>query len=258
MISKLRAFAKRTGLDAPAPDAKLADLVGRALDATTDDAEKTRIAASAGAGMFARIEAPTGFPDAKTDDDFTPDGLNVHISPAPPAGDDLGSEQASLFKVDLCGRTFVESGPSIPVDWRANTGNIASTAHVTVSSGDFASGLVDGKVDGYPGPREAEWAAAGEKAGAWAKLAWATPQKIGRIVLFDRINLYDQVTAGRIDFSDGTSQTFGKLENDASRGTEIEFPAKTVTWIKITLTAVSKATQNRGLSEIAVFPPQAE
>ena len=59
--------------------------------------------------------------------------------------------------------------------------------------------------------------------------------------------------AGRLDFSDGSSTSFGPLDNDAANGTEVRFPAKTVSWMKVTLTEVSPKTVNSGLSEIAVF-----
>jgi hypothetical protein len=118
-----------------------------------------------------------------------------------------------------------------------------------------AVGLNDGIVGGYPSHRENEWASGGEKAGAWAKLTWSAPQTVSSIVLFDRPNLADHVLAGVLEFSDGSSTDVGELVNDASRGTVISFPVKSITWVKFTVTKASDQTQNVGLSEILVLKP---
>ena len=58
---------------------------------------------------------------------------------------------------------------------------------------------------GFPNDIAKEWASNGEKAGAWIKLSWDKPQKIDRVWLFDRPNTLDQVTAGTLEFSDGST-----------------------------------------------------
>ena len=76
------------------------------------------------------------------------------------------------------------------------------------------------------------------------------------MILFDRPNLDDNVVAGAIEFSDGTTVPFGQLENDASRGTLVQFDPKTVTWLKINLTEVAPRTVNIGLAEVVVLRPK--
>jgi hypothetical protein len=83
-------------------------------------------------------------------------------------------------------------------------------------------------------------------------LTWSSPQTFTMIVLCDRPNLSDQITAGNIQFSDGSSIPVPTLNNDGT-GVALTFPAKTVTSLQLNITAVSATTQNIGLSEIQVY-----
>jgi LmbE family N-acetylglucosaminyl deacetylase/3-mercaptopyruvate sulfurtransferase SseA len=135
--------------------------------------------------------------------------------------------------------------------------NIAPLAAVTASSENPADGqqaikAVDGVVDGWPGDYTREWATIGQGAGAWIKLTWTTPYTVDRIVLYDRPNTTDRVTAGTLTFSDGTTVTVGSLTNNGA-ATTVTFTARTTTSVTFTITRVSAATQNIGLAEIQVY-----
>jgi hypothetical protein len=135
--------------------------------------------------------------------------------------------------------------------------NIASQARVEASStypGYDLKGAVDGHVGGYPGNTGEEWASKGEAAGAWIQLTWGQTQRIDRVQLYDRPNNLDQVTGGRLDFSDGSTIQIEKpLADGASQGLEIAFEARDVKWIKFTVTSAKPNSPNIGLSEIGVF-----
>ena len=134
--------------------------------------------------------------------------------------------------------------------------NIAPEARVTVSSchPDYlAEGAVDGVVAGFPGETRHEWASKGEQNTALIRLTWNAPQTIDRVWLFDRPNLLDQVTAGMLVFSDGTTLATGALPDDAKQGLEVSFPPKKVNWLIFVVTGVKPGSPNIGLSEIAVF-----
>jgi hypothetical protein len=135
--------------------------------------------------------------------------------------------------------------------------NIALQARVEVSSThvDYAArGAVDARVEGFPGDIDKEWATSGESAGAWIKLSWDQARTVDRIELFDRPNALDQVTGGRLAFSDGTEiELVQPLPDGAAQGLEIAFEPKTVSWVKFTVTAVKPDSPNIGLSEFAVF-----
>jgi hypothetical protein len=138
--------------------------------------------------------------------------------------------------------------------------NVAPKARVTASSayqGYTAEAAIDGRVGGYPQDISAEWAANSEKESATLRLTWDQPQTIDRVWLFDRPNTHaDQVTAGKLTFSDGSSIEFSELPDDASAAKEISFKPKKITWLEFVVTAVKPETQNIGLAEIAVFTPQ--
>ncbi|BCM89334.1 oligosaccharide 4-alpha-D-glucosyltransferase [Abditibacteriota bacterium] len=131
--------------------------------------------------------------------------------------------------------------------------NVAIDANVTASStegGYKAEAAIDGVAGGYPNDSSAEWSSNGEKVGATLRLDWDKPQMVDRIVLFDRPNSTDDVTSGVLTFSDGSTMDVGALSN---QGTEVRFPAKTISWVSFKVTGVKEGTINAGLSEIAVF-----
>ena len=133
--------------------------------------------------------------------------------------------------------------------------DLAATSRVTASGseqGYSPEGAVDGIVGGYPGNGSQEWSA-GQTIGAWLRLDWDAPQNVSRVELYDRPNTTDQVTAGTIEFSDGSVLPVGPLPNDAKQGLQLRFPSKSITWLRFTVTAVKPGTQNAGLSEIGVF-----
>ncbi|HET7444384.1 MAG TPA: hypothetical protein VFJ57_06970, partial [Solirubrobacterales bacterium] len=74
-----------------------------------------------------------------------------------------------------------------------------------------------------------------------------------RVVLWDRPNTDDQITAGKLTFSDGQSVTFGTLPNTAATGLTVSFPPHATTSLVMTVTAVSSITKNIGLAEIEAF-----
>ena len=139
--------------------------------------------------------------------------------------------------------------------------NVASLATVTASSenpadGQLAVNAVDGVIDGYPGDYTREWATNGEGAGAWINLAWSSPKTLTSISLYDRPNLNDQITGGTLSFSDGSTLPVGTLPNDGAALT-LNFAAKTVISLRLTVTSVSATTLNVGLAEIQAMVPTA-
>jgi LmbE family N-acetylglucosaminyl deacetylase len=137
------------------------------------------------------------------------------------------------------------------------TTNVAGQATVTANSqnpgtGQTAAKATDGVADGYPGDYTREWATDGGGAGSWLRLTWPTGYTLDRIVLHDRPNPNDQITAATLTFSDGTTLPTGTLRNDGS-ATTITVPAHTTTSLLLTITTVSGATQNIGLAEIETY-----
>lgn len=115
-----------------------------------------------------------------------------------------------------------------------------------------AAKAIDGCIDGYPGDDSCEWETQAERAGAWLDLEWSSTQTVTKVILYDRPNGDDQITAFTIDFSDGTSINGGALTNDGS-GDTFEFPAKSIDWLTLTIDGASGSTWAIGLSEIEVY-----
>lgn len=134
--------------------------------------------------------------------------------------------------------------------------NLAPQATVSASSENAPNQLavkaVDGVRGGYPGSSTREWASVGERGGAWINLQWVSPIIIDRIVLYDRPNTSDRILGATLEFSDGSVVTVTALNNDGS-ATQINFPPKTIASVRMTVTSVSTATRNVGLSEFEVF-----
>jgi alpha-glucosidase (family GH31 glycosyl hydrolase) len=165
------------------------------------------------------------------------------------------------FKVTSVSPNTVNAGLAEIAVFRAGTevgtlyaaDNVAGMAKVTSSSseqGHTPEAAIDAVVAGYPDNPGAEWSTNGEKAGATLRLEWNTPQAVNRVVLFDRPNATDDITAGVLTFSDGSTLDVGALSN---AGTEVRFPVKIITSLNFKVTGVSPPTQSAGLAEIAVY-----
>jgi hypothetical protein len=121
-----------------------------------------------------------------------------------------------------------------------------------VADQQLGSKAIDGVADGYPGDYTKEWATVGQRTGASLTLTWPTPQVVSSLVLYDRPNADDQITSGRIAFSDGSSVVVGSLPNNGT-ALSLSFSAKTITSLTLTVTGVSSSTKNVGLSELQVY-----
>jgi hypothetical protein len=140
--------------------------------------------------------------------------------------------------------------------WMSDVGaNLAITATVTASSENSAGNqgrlkAVDGVIDGAPNDAAREWVSANQLAGAWIQLDWSAPVSVAQVNLYDRPNGSENVLAGTLSFSDGTSIAVGALPTDG-KALPVTFAPKTVTWVRFTINqAQGTAT---GLSEIQVL-----
>ncbi|GEM11351.1 hypothetical protein Rt10032_c14g5368 [Rhodotorula toruloides] len=135
-----------------------------------------------------------------------------------------------------------------------NGTDIALQAIATASSvapGSSVGAVNDGVFGGYPGNETAEWSSDGEKAGAWVRLTWKTPVVINAVVLYDRPNTVDWLTAGTLTFDDGSLVSFTNPINDGT-ASQIALPkaSYTTSSLLLTVTATSASTINVGLSEL--------
>jgi len=134
-------------------------------------------------------------------------------------------------------------------------GNIASLATASASSENVnhsqtADKAIDGVVDGWPGDYTKEWASLNESNGAWLQLDFAQSYSIDKVVLYDRPNNSTQVLGAQLTFSSGSPVNVGTL-NNAGAGLTVTFSARTITWIRFTVT--NSAGTNLGLAEMEVW-----
>jgi len=93
----------------------------------------------------------------------------------------------------------------------------------------------------------------GGGAGSRLKLTWSSAQTLSQVVLFDRPNLNDQITAATLTWSDGTVVQVGTLPNNGSALTITLPKPVTTTSLLLSITRVSSTTLNIGLSEIQTW-----
>jgi hypothetical protein len=201
--------------------------------------------------------------------------------------DPIGSRYAwnlqEILLLDKNMKTKIENLPVDQLDPLKKENNIALRSRVTVSSVHkkfkvfselieyFGEGAVDGVIpwegeqknilpewrlkrsQNTSSYRFNQWVSDGEKTTAMIRLSWNSIEKVSRIWLFDNPGLKDQITAGMLVFSDGSTIKVGELPNDAGSCRQIMFDEKEITWVAFMVTSVSETTRNAGLAEFAVF-----
>ncbi|WP_353196263.1 GH92 family glycosyl hydrolase [Parapedobacter defluvii] len=140
----------------------------------------------------------------------------------------------------------------------AGPDNIAPSAKVTASSVNGPKASEQGLIDGLIGiENKGEWSSQSTLTswGAidypWVQLDWNQPQRINRIVLYDRATRDSHTAGGTLYFSDGSSLAVSAIPNDG-RAKTIDFPEKEVVWVRFEVTDGDGL--QLGLSEMEVYP----
>jgi LmbE family N-acetylglucosaminyl deacetylase len=138
--------------------------------------------------------------------------------------------------------------------WVSDFGaNLALSAQVTASSENASQGrlkAVDGLVDGAHHDAAREWVSANQLGGAWIQLDWPAAVSVSQVNLHDRPLGAENVLAGTLSFSDGTSIAVGALPADGKL-LPVTFAPKTVSWVRFTIDQAQGTAA--GLSEIQVL-----
>ena len=224
------------------------------VDPSLSPVQQETLLAVAGVGLAAHNQSPTLYHGTVQDYFYSPAGTVTAV--AAPTMDwrgrtvSLPGQAAFTFG----GRTYhLPLAP--PAEAILSPDNVARTAKVTASStenGYAVEGAVDGIAGGYPDDKANEWSA-GSTLGASLTLTWDMPQTVDHVALYDRPNANDQITAGTLTFSDGSTLPFGTLPDDGKTPLLLHFLPKTITSLTLQITGVKPSTENAGLSEIAVY-----
>lgn len=144
----------------------------------------------------------------------------------------------------------------------AQSDNIAPLAKVTASTSLSQQFTPEKAVDGIIGvDGVGEWACEGiltswgDLRYPWIQFEWDKAYTISRIVLYDRVNTYDNIAGGKFVFSDGSTLYVNQIPNNGF-GKEVKFPAKKVNWVKFQ--ATDGYGKDLGFSEVEIYTDRAD
>ncbi|MEH2437370.1 MAG: discoidin domain-containing protein [Nostoc sp.] len=137
-------------------------------------------------------------------------------------------------------------GSSTPQTQPQVATNIASLATPTASSFYSDSYSPAKAIDGNAAT---DWASLGQS-NPWIQLDFSISKIVSKVRLSDRPNTAEAANAGTLTFSDGSSINVVGID-DTGIFKVIEFPPKTITWVRFTVTGGTGA--NVGLSEFEVW-----
>ena len=190
-------------------------------------------------------------------------GYGTHDRPQNLFGDDLTEKQAAFLAYGQVAGGPIGDGWTDAMVKRdyitdsRSTGNLARGASVTASAqntgtGQTADRAIDGYAVGSPIDATHEWATGGAGSGSWIQVDFGAPTQVNGVALADRPNAADQITAGTLEFSDGSTVSTGPLPNRGSMRV-LSFPTRTVTSVRLRIDATSPTTTDVGLAEFEVY-----
>ena len=146
---------------------------------------------------------------------------------------------------------------AITFSLNAQIKNIGKDATITASSELNSTMSAENLIDGIIGVDNlGEWACNGTRTSwgyielPWVHMEWAQPQKVDRIVLYDRPSDKENSASVKMTFSDG-SELYVRQIPDNGHGKEVLFETKTIDWVKIEVTDAEG--KDVGFSEIEIF-----
>lgn len=195
----------------------------------------------------------------------SPDGrewwivYHIHADPAVGGGERRIAVDRMGVRED--GSLYV-SGPTLtPQPLPSGAGelvNLAPYAKVTASSvkdGRTTAALVDGEFAVDPAKERWEWAAAGEREGAWIRLEWSREQRARWIYLYPSVMATRKVTAVTIRTSDGREFAGVRLPDEPGGAAIVEIGDDVgFTWLEVRMDEMAAARiTEAGMAEIMVW-----
>ncbi|MGC4091205.1 MAG: carboxypeptidase-like regulatory domain-containing protein [Polyangiaceae bacterium] len=118
-----------------------------------------------------------------------------------------------------------------------------------VCSSEYSGGWCQGVSDGTHGTcNNGEWATAGVSTGN-VQVNFKSARTVSSVTIYDRA-CPERVLSGRLQLSDGTTFSFGALEDTGTTGTTLTFSSRSLTWVKVFID--SSDGGNPGIGEITV------
>ncbi len=117
-------------------------------------------------------------------------------------------------------------------------------------STQYQSGWCERVMDGVHGTCNwGEWATQSQASG-WVRLDLDLPTEITSVELWDRA-CGEQVMAGHLEFSDGSTVAFSALENSGQSSTVVSFTPRQTTYVKVVIDQSAHGA-NPGIAEIVI------
>gem|GEM_PF-180279 len=193
----------------------------------------------------------------------SPDGrelwiiYHVHADPAAGGGDRRIAIDRMGVRED--GSLYV-SGPTLtpqPLPSGATEYvNLAPYATLTASSvqaGRSVAALVDGEVAVDPAKERWEWAADGERAGAWFRLAWNKEQRARWVLLYPSVSMARNAVSVSVRTSAGTEIRGIQLPGEPGAAAFVELPDDVgFDWLEVSIDRM-RGDGNAGMAEVMVL-----
>lgn len=125
----------------------------------------------------------------------------------------------------------------------------SSNATLTARSGAAPTALIDSPAPAGGASLGSSWTTSG--AGDWVRFTWPYATSITSVQLYGSVSPA-QIASSTLRFSDNSSVRLGALLGDGAHPTTLAFPARSVTWVQLTVDKVS-GTGTAGIAEFGVF-----
>ena len=143
--------------------------------------------------------------------------------------------------------------PGLPARAAPNPSVGLGPVAVATSSeaGSRPAALSDGVATSTRDGLGASWTAPA-RVGAWVQFQWGSVRSVTSVQVYGAAGSGAQIKAGLLTFSNGTSLEVGEVLADPRFPTTLAFRARSVTWVRFTVTKLSGAG-NANLAELRVY-----
>ena len=144
--------------------------------------------------------------------------------------------------------------PGLPARAAPNPSVGIGPVAVATSSeaGSRPAALSDGVATSTRDGLGATWTAPA-RLGAWVQFRWRSVRSVTAVQVYGAAGSGARIKAGLLTFSNGTSLEVGEILADPRFPTTLAFPARSVTWVRFTVTKLSGGG-NANLAELRVYP----
>jgi hypothetical protein len=150
------------------------------------------------------------------------------------------------------GSALVVPGPAARADPNPSVGIGPAAVATSSEAGSNLAALSDGVPTSTRDGLGSSWSAPAHL-GAWVQYQWGAPRSVIAVQIYGPAGSGARIKAGLLTFSSGGSLEVGEILADPRFPTTLAFPARSVTWVRFTVTKLS-GSGNANLAELRVYP----